>query len=695
MIEIICRENLQKGEQDAPAEKRCMPKNIRQVGSPRGRHKIYIEDYVYTYIQGIARKKGLCAAVFLGTAQVDKDIRYTFVSGAVECGAAAFQWDNIQLDDSFWDYIYKEKKQYFPDLEVVGWFLGKGGLPMELPASVESAHRKYFAGRDKLLMLMDTLEGEEIFFVHEQGYLQKREGYYIYYEKNLPMQEYMVSKREEEQQWDRLAGWEKGTGFGAAAQADRAALEETGDAPRTGEFAALYQELQDEPMGNQAQQKAEGSFQSLMQAVHSGQKEGAARGKRLMEKEAQQEAPSGRSESMAPGKHVAEREGLQKENTSKSGEAFQEAASDLEEGLYRENTSKDREAFQGAASVLGGSMAHRRRPLEKENMQEGVSGLGENRVRKRHPQEKESTQEGVSVLGENMARRKRLLEKESMQAEASVLGEALQKGKASRNKKGMQEGAPGLEEGLRQRYASKEREALQEAESGLGKFRGQPGGLLAEAKGKGKGQEQEEGQEAPWGNIFAKNNRKEEKTPAEEALESYRNMVLERHGRQIARQNRNFLYTASAFFLVVLCVMGISTINNYRKMQKVEETLHILKAKEGEGGSPKEGSAGQEGLVVESIASEVEPLEEKKENKEEDKASDLSGKEGAKEPSDTAEAVSPQTERARYYTVQPGDTLDTICLSIYNSLDVREELCQLNDIEDGNKIFTGQKLKLP
>lgn len=141
--------------------------------------------------------------------------------------------------------------------------------------------------------------------------------------------------------------------------------------------------------------------------------------------------------------------------------------------------------------------------------------------------------------------------------------------------------------------------------------------------------------------------------------------------------------------------MGISTINNYRKMQKVEETLHILKAKEGEGGSPKEGSAGQEGLVVESIASEVEPLEEKKENKEEDKASDLSGKEGAKEPSDTAEAVSPQTERARYYTVQPGDTLDTICLSIYNSLDVREELCQLNDIEDGNKIFTGQKLKLP
>ena len=131
------------------------------------------------------QKSDPCAAIFLGTAQVDRDIRCTFISGAVECSSAVFQWDSIKLDDSFWDYIYKAKKQYFPDLEIVGWFLGRAGQPMELPAAVESAHRKYFAGRDKLLMLMDPLEEEEIFFVHEQGCLQKREGYYIYYEKNI------------------------------------------------------------------------------------------------------------------------------------------------------------------------------------------------------------------------------------------------------------------------------------------------------------------------------------------------------------------------------------------------------------------------------------------------------------------------------------------------------------------------------
>ena len=54
-------------------------------------------------------------------------------------------------------------------------------------------------------MLMDVLEGEETFFIYDQGYLQKREGYYIYFEKNLPMQEYMIHKKEEELRMEELA----------------------------------------------------------------------------------------------------------------------------------------------------------------------------------------------------------------------------------------------------------------------------------------------------------------------------------------------------------------------------------------------------------------------------------------------------------------------------------------------------------
>ena len=190
MIEIICKENEQE-EQEIK-----LPKNIRQVGTPRGRHKIYMEDYVYTYLQNQAKSRQKAAAVLVGKSFTNKDMRYTFIQGAIECGQAMFQFDGIYLDESFWKYICVESQEYFKESNIVGWFVGEQREAMHLSPSIESAHRKYFAGRDKVLMLMDAQEDEETFYVYEQGYLQKREGYYIYYEKNIAMQEYMIRKRE-------------------------------------------------------------------------------------------------------------------------------------------------------------------------------------------------------------------------------------------------------------------------------------------------------------------------------------------------------------------------------------------------------------------------------------------------------------------------------------------------------------------
>lgn len=582
MIEIICREDLQKGEEDASKEKRSMPKNIRQVGSPRGRHKIYIEDYVYTYIQNMPKKSDPCAAIFLGTAQVDRDIRCTFISGAVECSSAVFQWDSIKLDDSFWDYIYKAKKQYFADLEIVGWFLGRAGQPMELPAAVESAHRKYFAGRDKLLMLMDPLEEEEIFFVHEQGCLQKREGYYIYYEKNLPMQEYMVSRHEEER-LASLTDWQE-------------APEDSDAMPRTGEFASLYQDLQ------------------------------------------QADASDSRYQGRQP-KDVSDSRYQGRQPTDASDSHYQQAQPGNVSDSHTQEMQPP-EHFTGRTEDLS--------IRQPQKLFQEILGI-QNRTLKGADGSQDSKQASAS----HHRHRKALQRQEQLQA-------------SSINK-------PSPTEQL----------------------------------------------DEPWEKIFARNNEIEPKTQAEEALESYRNMLLERQSRQIARQNRSFLYTASAFFLVVLCVMGITTVNNYHKMQEVEETLHILKST----GNPKEGSqdstADADSLVVENIPSQVKPLEEagssadtqpEAKNSQNAKDSGQSEKQKGSEKSgsaqqetsektdssqDTSETSASQQDRIRYYTVQPGDTLDSICLSIYNSLEVRDELCQLNGIEDGNKIFTGQKLQLP
>lgn len=52
-------------------------------------------------------------------------------------------------------------------------------------------------------------------------------------------------------------------------------------------------------------------------------------------------------------------------------------------------------------------------------------------------------------------------------------------------------------------------------------------------------------------------------------------------------------------------------------------------------------------------------------------------------------------KEARYYTVQSGDTLASICLNVYKSKDMMKKVCEVNGIKDGDKIYVGQKLLLP
>ena len=54
-----------------------------------------------------------------------------------------------------------------------------------------------------------------------------------------------------------------------------------------------------------------------------------------------------------------------------------------------------------------------------------------------------------------------------------------------------------------------------------------------------------------------------------------------------------------------------------------------------------------------------------------------------------------QVGEKKYYTVQAGDTLNSICLKLYQSKDKVQALKELNEIEDGDKILVGQKLLLP
>jgi hypothetical protein len=59
------------------------------------------------------------------------------------------------------------------------------------------------------------------------------------------------------------------------------------------------------------------------------------------------------------------------------------------------------------------------------------------------------------------------------------------------------------------------------------------------------------------------------------------------------------------------------------------------------------------------------------------------------------DTVSALPEGCILYTVQPGDTLSSICVGLYGSHEQMENICALNGLEDPNLISEGQNLIVP
>ena len=174
-------------------QKLRLPKNIRQIGNIQGAVRIYMEDYVYTYLHG-SGKSGWAhrGSVFLGSRCQENGQKYIFISGLVHIPDESFQNGIPEFTDLMWGGVYQDMKQFYEDVEILGWGMDVAGASAKLTGDLERIHRNAFQGQDKLLFLMDSLEKEEAFYIYEKNMLRRRDGYYVYYEKNPQMQEYMM-----------------------------------------------------------------------------------------------------------------------------------------------------------------------------------------------------------------------------------------------------------------------------------------------------------------------------------------------------------------------------------------------------------------------------------------------------------------------------------------------------------------------
>lgn len=200
MIEVIYDKNAeQKEDREQNKEKSGMklPKNIRQIGNPSGNKRIYIEDYVVTYLNYIARPGSTNArgAILLGTVDKSEVGDVIFISGAVEAQNLEFDMDESAFTQEVWTEIYEQVKEFFPELSVVGWFLSRMGFSTAINDKIEKMHVDNFPGREKVLYITDSLESDDAFYMYERGQLVKQKGYYIYYTKNEAMQNYIIKQK--------------------------------------------------------------------------------------------------------------------------------------------------------------------------------------------------------------------------------------------------------------------------------------------------------------------------------------------------------------------------------------------------------------------------------------------------------------------------------------------------------------------
>lgn len=165
-----------------------------QIGDPEDRRKIYIEDYVITYLLRLAGEETLNSrvAILLGHSERMDGLPYLFIRGAVGLKNLEYTEAGIPFTDETWAEVYGAMKEYFADLDILGWYLSLPGYPMELGSELLKIHVNYFGGVDKVLMVSDSAEVEADFFAYENGRLTRQRGYAIFYERNEAMQRYMI-----------------------------------------------------------------------------------------------------------------------------------------------------------------------------------------------------------------------------------------------------------------------------------------------------------------------------------------------------------------------------------------------------------------------------------------------------------------------------------------------------------------------
>ena len=205
-------------------------------------------------------------------------------------------------------------------------------------------------------------------------------------------------------------------------------------------------------------------------------------------------------------------------------------------------------------------------------------------------------------------------------------------------------------------------------------------------------------------------------TPSEmvedRATKDFRSAVRQRMEIKEQSQSSKLLYATSALLVVVVLAIGVSMMNNFERMESVQQSLEQLASAKGTEAKVDDNAQVNDQRVNGENENQINAQSEGQ-NQEETKGNQNSETVAAsgsvKASSDTKKSndaksegtvpevstVQEQLSQLDYYTVKKGDTLASISKKTYGDTGHVEAICKMNGLSDGNLIFIGQKLLLP
>lgn len=168
-----------------------LPKNVRQIGDGSADKKVYVEDYVMTFLEKISAEGKSGKAILLGEVRNLEGQTYIFADSAL-------QVESFSPDSTAREELKKQAEKYFSDKQVIGWYQAAGESPFVMNGKMVEIFEREFGQENQVLIVRDMEEEENLFFLLEEGHTIQLPGYYIYYEKNTAMQEYMIAGSEGE-----------------------------------------------------------------------------------------------------------------------------------------------------------------------------------------------------------------------------------------------------------------------------------------------------------------------------------------------------------------------------------------------------------------------------------------------------------------------------------------------------------------